>query len=83
MDPLSIIGIVGGLIKAGEELFSFVQSERTRLQQTGEWTDAQEQAFLDLQSQRAQAPWQKPMDPPSAGTTTPPPAGSFTTFPGS
>ncbi len=74
MDPLSIIGIAGTVIKIGEDLYTYISGLRTRLQATGEWTDAQEQAFLDLQAQRNAQPYQQPTDPPAPPTVLPPAA---------
>lgn len=59
MEPMEYIALAGAAISVGQKLYTFVQNERQRLQQTGEWTDAQETAFEDLTKQRAAAAhWQ-------------------------
>lgn len=60
MDPITIIAMAGGLLKLGEDLYGYIAGVRATAQQSGEWTDAQEEAFLALQAQRAQQPWQQP-----------------------
>lgn len=68
-----IIPIVSTLFGLVEKLWQYASTERDRLQQTGEWTPEQEQAFLDLQNQRNTMPWQKPMDPVATTNETPAP----------
>ena len=60
MDPLTIMALATGAIRLGEELYQFIQRQRATMQQSGEWTDEQEAAFVALQQQRAAQPWQKP-----------------------
>lgn len=70
MDPITAIAGATAVIKLAEDLYNYVAGVRATMQQTGEWTDAQEKAFQDLQAQRAASPWQKPTDP---VLVTPPP----------
>jgi hypothetical protein len=56
---MTAIALAGAAISVGEKLYSFVQQERARLQQTGEWTDEQEAGFDKLTKDRANsAYWQ-------------------------
>ena len=49
-----------GIIKLLADGYSYIVSERSRLQQTGEWTAEQEAQFQALEAQRATSPWHQP-----------------------
>lgn len=56
----AILALLPILVKLGENVYTFVEAERARLKQTGEWTDADEASWQAHLAQRAQQPWQQP-----------------------
>ena len=60
MELALILQYLPQIIAGGTEVIQFVQQLRTAAQQTGEWTDAQEQQFLALIAQEAKQPEQQP-----------------------
>lgn len=60
MPLAAILAALPSLLSLIENGWTFIQSERTRLQQTGEWTSDQEAQFQAVLQQRAASPWQQP-----------------------
>jgi len=59
MEAIAIISAVGAAVKLAEELTDYVAKLRAAAQQSGEWTEAEEAAFVQLQKERAASPrWQ-------------------------
>lgn len=60
MELSLILAALPAIIQGGTAVVNFVEQLRTATQQTGEWTDAQEQQYQTLLAQEAQAPEQQP-----------------------